>query len=95
MNRYAAYPLKRGLGWWVMLRFARDGKPRPVMDKGDKPKSFDTAGEAWEEAAKHLLAFMNGHEIRGERFDGSSSYRSEVDRIYFSGLSAESNGAAA
>lgn len=85
MNNYSGYPLARGFGWWAMIRLAKDGKPRPVMEKGDKPKVFNSPGEAWEEIAKHLLAFMNGHEIRGERFDGCNSYRSEVDRLYFSG----------
>lgn len=85
MNQFSGYPIKRGLGWWAMVRFARDAKPRPVMAKGERPKVFETEGEAWKEVTLHLLAFMNGREIRGERFDGTSSYRSEVDRVYFSG----------
>lgn len=89
MNGYSAYPVKRGLGWWCMLRLARDARPHPVMEKGAKPKVFNTAGEAWEEAAKHLLAFMNGHEIRGERFDGRSTYRDEVDRVFFQPRTAD------
>ena len=51
--------------------------------------SRSAAGDAWEEAAKHLLAFMNGHEIRGERFDGRSTYRDEVDRVFFQPRPAE------
>lgn len=82
MNGYSAYPVKRGLGWWCMLRLARDARPHPVMEKGDKPKVFETAGEAWAEATKHLLAFMNGHEIRGERFDGHSTAKSRAELLF-------------
>lgn len=93
MNCYAAYPLKRGLGWWVMLRFARDARPHPVMEKGGKPKVFDTKGEAWEETAKHLLAFMNGHEIRGERFNEGGSIkdarRAQAERMFRNGKEIE------
>lgn len=83
MNGYAAYPLKRGIGWWAMIRVCRESHPAPVLAKGNRPMVFDTRGEAAEECLRHIVAFMNGREIRGERFDGTSSYRSEVDRIYF------------
>jgi hypothetical protein len=42
------------------------------MAEGDRPKVFQSKGEAAEECLKHMLAFMNGREIRGEVFDGPS-----------------------
>jgi hypothetical protein len=42
------------------------------MGAGNKPKVFGSKGEAAEECLKHMLAFMNGREIRGEVFDGPS-----------------------
>jgi len=35
----------------------------------DRPKVFDTRGEAAEECLKHVVAFMNGRPIRGETFE--------------------------
>lgn len=85
MNAYAAYPhpIPSGLGYWAMIRLCRASRPAPVMAKGDRPKVFNTRGEAAEECLKHIVAFMNGTEIRGERFDGRSTYRDEVDRVFF------------
>lgn len=83
MNQYSAYPLKRGLGWWAMIRVCRESHPSPVMERGAKPKIFASRGEAAEECLRHVVAFLNGHEIRGERFDGRSTYRDEVDRVFF------------
>jgi hypothetical protein len=71
MNRYSAYPhrIPGGVGFWAMIRLCRDAHPAPVMDEGAKPKVFETKGEAAEECLKHVVAFMNGREIRGEMFD--------------------------
>lgn len=95
MNQFAGYAHRVPLGWWAMLRFARDARPRPLMAKGEKPQVFNSEGEAWKAVAEHAFAFMNGHEIRGERFDGRSTYRDEVDRVFFNGRQEESKGVAA
>lgn len=83
MNEFDGYALKRGLGWWAMLRLARDARPQPLMEKGAKPCVFQSEGEAWKAVAQHAFAYMNGTEIRGERFDGTSSYREDMDRRFF------------
>lgn len=87
MNKYAAYPQDVPGGFRAMIRMCRDSRPAPVMEKGEKPKVFDTEGAAWKEIALHLLAFMNGHEIRGERFDGDrlTDYRNQVEAIFTKG----------
>ena len=72
-NKYAAYPQPIPGGYRAMIRVCRDAKPNPVMAKGDKPKVLDTEGAAWKEIALHLLAFMNGAEIRGEQFNGGTN----------------------
>lgn len=69
MNKYAAYAQEVPTGYRAMIRVCREAKPAPVMGYGEKPKVFDTEAEAWKEIAQHLLAFMNGREIRGEMFD--------------------------
>ncbi len=91
MNRYSAYPhrIPGGFGFWAMIRLCRDAHPSPVMDAGDKPKVFQTKGEAAEECLKHIVAFMNGREIRGERFDEGASMkqvrRAQAERIFSKG----------
>jgi len=37
MNMFSAYTQPVPGGYRVMLRFSKDGHPKPVMDAGDKP----------------------------------------------------------
>ncbi|MNE73605.1 hypothetical protein D3C80_1696270 [compost metagenome] len=70
MNGYAAYPHRLPGGrYWAMIRVCREAHPAPVMAGEDRPKVFDTRGEAAEECLKHVVAFMNGRPIRGETFE--------------------------
>lgn len=85
MNKYAGYAQPVPTGYRAMLRFCRDAKPLPVMAAGECPKVFSTEGEAWKEIALHLLAFMNGHEIRGEMFNVGGSVK-EAKRAKFEKL---------
>lgn len=82
MNEYSAYPLKRGIGWWAMIRVCRESHPSPVMEQGAKPKVFPSRGEAAEECLRHVVAFLNGHEIRGERFDSPSTAKSRAESFF-------------
>ncbi|NTG86186.1 hypothetical protein G6L15_08510 [Agrobacterium rhizogenes] len=90
-NKYSAYAhsIPGGLGYWAMTRLCRDAHPSPIMDAGDKPKVFGSKGEAAEECLKHMLAFMNGREIRGEMFDVATSpmiaARSQAERLFMGG----------
>lgn len=91
MNRYNAYPhrIPGGLGYWAMIRLCRDSEPSPVMDTGARPKVFGSKGEAAEECLKHVVAFMNGHEIRGEIFDATPSIkqarREKAEKLFMGG----------
>lgn len=63
-----------------MLRFARDGKPKPVMGEGDKPIVYPTELEATQEALKHLLAYMNSDYLRvGET---ASAARTDAEKLF-------------
>ncbi|MGC0052713.1 hypothetical protein ACNSPG_06555 [Brucella pituitosa] len=63
-----------------MLRFARDGKPKPVMGEGGAPIVYPTKLEATEEALKHLLAYMNSDYLRvGET---ASSKVTEAEKVF-------------
>lgn len=80
MNKYASYPhpIPGGFGYWAMMRLCRDARPAPIMDEEGKPKTFPTKGEAAEECLRHLVAYMNGREIRGEQFEGGTYTRSSA-----------------
>ena len=90
-NRYSAYPRRvpGGFGYWAMIRLCRDSHPSPVMDIGDRPKVFHTEGEAAQECLKHMVAFMNGREIRGEKFEGmdkpSTVARAQAEKLFIGG----------
>lgn len=80
MNCFSAYVREVPRGYWAMLRFARDGKPKPVMGEGGAPIVYPTKLEATEEALKHLLAYMNNEYLRiGET---ASSTRSEQEKAF-------------
>lgn len=61
MNCFAAYPRPLpGGGFWAMIRLARDARPKPIMDKGERPVIYPTELEAQKACTKHLLAYFNG-----------------------------------
>lgn len=59
MNEFSGFTRPVPGGHWAMLRFARDGQPKPLMD-GDKPFVFPSEVEALRAVNRHLLAYFNG-----------------------------------
>jgi hypothetical protein len=59
------------------------------MDTVDRPKVFSSKGEAAEECLKHMVAFMNGREIRGEKFEGmdkpATTARARAEKLFIGG----------
>jgi len=78
MNEFAGYAVKRGIGWWAMLRFARDARPKPLMGDKGTPTVFDTELEALRAVNKHLLAYFNGHLVRDGERCGTAKSRAEL-----------------
>lgn len=78
MNEFSGYALKRGIGWWAMLRFARDAKPKPLMGDKGTPTVFDTELEALRAVNKHLLAYFNGHLVRDGERCGTAKARADL-----------------
>jgi hypothetical protein len=73
MNEFAGYTRPVPGGHWAMLRFARDGKPKPIMGKGEKPHVFPTEVEALRAVNRHLLAYFNGdYQRSGEKLQATS-----------------------
>src|SRR5690349_3651206 len=60
MNHFAGFPHPVAGGYHAMLRFARDGAPKPVLGEKGHPVIHATEGDAWKAITKHLLAYFNG-----------------------------------
>lgn len=88
MNRYSAYPQPVPGGFRVMMRFARDSHPKPLMAEGDKPAIFATESAAWKACAHHLLQYLNFPIVGGE-CEGTPTIRqarkSAADRLFRKG----------
>lgn len=68
MNEYSGYTRPVPGGFWAMLRFAKDGQPKPIMGRGEKPVIFPTELEATKAVLKATFAYFNGDYRRaGER----------------------------
>ncbi|WP_141683636.1 hypothetical protein [Rhizobium sp. AC27/96] len=79
MNEFAGFTRPVPGGHWAMLRFARDGQPKPLMN-GDKPFVFPTEVEALRAVNCHLLAYFNGHLVRSGEIIGS--HRQEAESYF-------------
>ncbi|AXV15102.1 hypothetical protein CYG48_04935 [Neorhizobium sp. SOG26] len=66
MNKYSAYPQPVPGGFRVMMRFARDSHPKPVMGPEEKPVIYPTESAAWKACAHHLLRYLNFPIVAGE-----------------------------
>lgn len=67
MNEFSAYTQPVPGGFRAMVRFARDGKPKPIMEGEERPKIYATELEATKDALAHVLRYFNGvgnHEFR-------------------------------
>lgn len=70
-----------------MLRFARDGRPKPIMGKGAKPEVYQTELDAQKAITKALLTYFNGNLVRdGETLQAGGSARQNAESV-FRGLS--------
>ncbi|MCF6371077.1 hypothetical protein [Rhizobium halophilum] len=88
MNKYSAYPQPVPGGYRVMMRFARDAQPKPLMGQGDKPLIYPTEGAAWKACAAHLLRYLNFPIVGGE-CEGTPSIkqakRARAEKLFIGG----------
>lgn len=78
MNEFAGYAHRVPLGWWAMLRFARDAKPKPLLGDRGAPEVFPSELDALRAVNKHLLAYFNGHMVRDGERCGTAKSRAEL-----------------
>ena len=83
MNCFDAYPDPIPGGYRIMLRFAEDGQPEPLLIKGGQPAIFNTKAEAWEACTASLLRYFNGSlTSTGHKI---TSAKSEAEAIFKNG----------
>ena len=68
-NQFQAFPESVPGGYRIMLRFPKDGQPKPVLSAPGCPQIVQTKAEAWEECTRHILKWMNGN-LRSESMAG-------------------------
>lgn len=86
-NKYSAYPQPVPGGFRVMMRFARDSHPKPLMGEGEKPVIFPTESAAWKACAHHLLKYLNFPIVAGEAGPATikQARKAAADRLFMGG----------
>lgn len=59
-NQFEAAPRSTSSGWIVLIRFAKDGEAKPLLERGEKPRIFPTEKEAWKASTEALCSYLNG-----------------------------------
>ena len=85
MNEFSAYTQPVPGGFRAMVRFAKDGHPKPIMTEGDKPKVYGSELEATKDALAHVLRYFNGvgpHALRRNGETIKASAEREFSQIW-------------
>ncbi len=78
----------RGGNWKAMLRFARDAKAKPLLNKGGSPIMFVDELSATKAALEHILAYFNGNLVSSGEIAGSTirvARRESAERLFCKG----------
>lgn len=68
MNDFDWRTVRRGDKWHAMLRLARDGELKPLLNKGGSPIMFVDELAAMRAVLEHTFAYFNGHLVRDGEF---------------------------
>lgn len=87
MNRYAFYVQEICPGVWrPMVRFSKDGQPKPIMAKGNKPEVFGSEPEAYRALNRAVSAYFNGDYLRcGETLSKSVVAKKKANSVFSGG----------
>ena len=80
MNQFNAFAQQRRGGWLAMVRLARDGKAKPLLDKGGVLLVFTDELSATKAALTHVLAYFNGHLVSSGEIAGGSIKAARIER---------------
>lgn len=64
MNDFDGRAVPHGKNWCAMLRLARDGELKPLLNKGGSPILFVTELAATKALLEHTFAYFNGRLVR-------------------------------
>ncbi|MBX4884003.1 hypothetical protein HJA90_10455 [Rhizobium bangladeshense] len=89
MNEFQGFaePTKGG-NWKAMLRLARDGKAKPLLNKKGRPKVFVDELSATKAVLEHFIAYFNGHLVSSGEIAGGTmrdARRASAERLFRKG----------
>lgn len=64
MNEFSGYARPIWNGYWAMVRFARDDRPKPLLGEGGSPVVFETELQATQAVLQNVLKYLNGPDYR-------------------------------
>lgn len=64
MNCHAGYIRPVWNGWWAMVRYPKDARPKPLLGEGGSPIVFETELEATQAVLQNVLKYVNGPDYR-------------------------------
>ncbi|WP_172730186.1 hypothetical protein [Neorhizobium tomejilense] len=85
MNEFSGYAHPVRGGWWAMTRFARDAKPKPLMEYSERPMVFPDELSATKAVLRHTLAYFNGNLVSSREIAGSSirdTRRASAEKLF-------------
>lgn len=85
MNRFSAYPQPVPGGYRLMMRFAKDSHPKPILGPEEKPIIYPTESAAWKACAGHLLSYLNFPIVGETAANSSSSARAKAEMLFLGG----------
>lgn len=72
MNEFDGKAVQRGKRWCAMLRLARDGELKPLLNRGGHPILFLDELSATKAILEHTFAYFNGHLVASREIAGGS-----------------------
>jgi hypothetical protein len=89
MNEYQGFAKETRSGQWkAMLRLARDGKAKPLLNKGGSPIMFVDELSATKAVLEHVFAYFNGNLVCSGEINGGNikvARREKAERLLFLG----------
>ena len=90
MNDFDAKAEHRRGGWVAMVRFARDGELKPILEKTDKPRRDPSELLATKAALSPALAYFNGHLVASREIAGPKvSAIEDANSVFKAGVFAD------
>lgn len=80
LNKFDIAVSKFAGGYRAYIRFPKDGGLKPVLVKGGRPAHYASEAEAYREATRRLLGYING-KLRSSGITGSNP-KAEAEALF-------------